>query len=268
MPGEAVAAAAAALAAAEALAESCRAALEAAQRELAARQPQEAAALDIARRTASRLSRLEAEQAALEAVLAPARNIGGEARVLSALHVAAGFEAAVGAAFEDALSASLDSEADGAEQFWADLGAIDTPPALPEGARALAEMVSAPPALSRRLALAGWVEEPSPPAAGCSATSHLASGSSAATGAVALGRLHPAAGGTSGAAEHLRHREPAGRARRRNRRGGGRSPIGRGRRPPLQQRRGRRPATPSGSPACGWARQRGGWPVLARRRPS
>jgi chromosome segregation protein len=206
VPGEAVAAAAAALAAAEALAESCRVALEAAQRELAARQPQEAAALDIARRTGSRLSRLEAEQAALEAVLAPARNIGGEARVLSALHVAAGFEAAVGAAFEDALAASLDSEDDGAEQFWTDLGAIDTPSALPEGARALAEMVSAPPALSRRLAMAGWVEDV---AAGRRLQRDLAPGQRLVGRDGALWRwdgFTRLSASTSGAAEHLRHR--------------------------------------------------------------
>ena len=159
VPGEAIVAAAAALAAAEALAEDCRKALDRAQRELAAHQPQEAAALDLARGAAARLSRLEAEEAALDAMLMPARD-GGGAPVLSALRVVEGFEMAVGAVFEDALSASLDSVCDGADQFWADLGAIDGPPALPEGAHALAEMVGAPPALSRRLALSGWVADP------------------------------------------------------------------------------------------------------------
>ncbi len=159
VPGAAVAAAATALAAAEALAESWRTALEAAQLELAARQPKEAAALDLARGAAARLSRLEAEQAAIEAVLAPSRDASGEAPVLSALSVAEGFEAAVGAAFEDALAASLDSDDAGAAQFWADLGPLDPPRALPEGAHALAEMVRAPSALSRRLALTGWVDD-------------------------------------------------------------------------------------------------------------
>src|SRR5271170_51095 len=176
VPAEAAATCAAALAEATGRAESCRAALEAARHEAAARHPPEAAALDTARRTAARLSRLEAEAAALEAVLAPATNAGDGIPVLSALHVCEGFEAAVGAAFEDELAAPVGGDEDsdgGAVQFWVNLGDIDSPPSLPDGAHALSEMVTAPPELNRSLTQAGWVEDA---AAGRSSQRKLAPG--------------------------------------------------------------------------------------------
>ena len=93
-------------------------------------------------------------------MLAPAPDSADGVPVLSALCVAEGFEAAVGAAFEDELSASCgESDDGGATQFWVDLGAFAGLPALPDGAHALAEVVTAPPELGRSLALAGWVED-------------------------------------------------------------------------------------------------------------
>ncbi len=74
------------------------------------------------------------------------------------MRVAAGFEAAIGALFEDELFAPLgaDAAADAA-CFWVDLGAFDAAPALPPGAHPMAEAATVPAALGRSLAQAGWV---------------------------------------------------------------------------------------------------------------
>ena len=199
--------AAAALAEAEKRAETCRVALEAGLREIAALHPQEATAVDAARRTGALLSRLEAEAAALDAVLTPATDTGNSVPVLSALRVAEGFEAAVGAAFEDELSAPF-AEGDGASagQFWVDLGAIDSLPALPDGVRALAEVVSAPPELGRSLAGAGWVEDA---AAGRNLQRNLAPGQRLVGRDGGLWRwdgFTRLAANPSAAAQHLRHK--------------------------------------------------------------
>ena len=159
VPAAAVGAAAAAIAESESRVETGRAAIEAGERELAARQAREAAALDALRRIEVRLARLEPETEALRALLAPPPGASGGPPILAAVGVAAGFEAAIGALFEDELSAPL-TENTGHEtgRFWIDLGAIDGAAALPEGAHPLADAVTAPAALGRRLAQAGWVD--------------------------------------------------------------------------------------------------------------
>ena len=75
-------------------------------------------------------------------------------RAVDAITVAKGYENALGAAFGDELEAST---AASAPAHWA--GSLSDPadPALPTGARCLAEFVEAPLALSRRLALVGVV---------------------------------------------------------------------------------------------------------------
>jgi chromosome segregation protein len=160
VPAEAAGAIAAVAAKEKERVDGCRAALEMAQREIAARRPLEAAALDNARRASARLLRLEAEAAALAAVVAPDSDAGRGVPVLSALRVSEGFEAAVGAAFEDELSASFgEGEAGDPAQFWVNLGPIDGLQALPDGVHALCEVATAPPELGRSLAQAGWVED-------------------------------------------------------------------------------------------------------------
>ena len=206
VPADAMAATVAAVAEAEARAENCRAALEAAQREIAARHRQEAVAFEAARRTAARLSQLEAEAAALNALLAPVPDAGDGVPVLSALRVVEGFEAAVGAAFEDELSAPL-VEGDGdASQFWVNLGGIDRLCALPHGAHALTEVVNAPPALDRSFAQVGWVEDA---AAGRSLQRNLAPGQRLVSRDGCLWRwdgFTRLAARPSAAAQHLRHK--------------------------------------------------------------
>jgi chromosome segregation protein len=73
-------------------------------------------------------------------------------RVVDAISVARGYEAALGAALGDDLDASVD---EAAPAHWSLLTPADEDPLLPGGADPLAARVSAPPALARRLAQVG-----------------------------------------------------------------------------------------------------------------
>jgi chromosome segregation protein len=204
VPQAARTAAQAALAAAEARAAEARAASEALEQEAVLRHQHEAAASDAARRAAIALARLEAEAQALEAVVAPAPASAGGVPIMAALRVAAGFEAAVGALFEDELLAPPDPAAD-ADCGWFALPAL-APPDLPAGAQPFAAAVTAPPALARTLAFAGWVEDGID---GRALQPHLAPGQRLVDRAGRLWRwdgfTRLAAGG-AGAAQQLRHR--------------------------------------------------------------
>lgn len=93
------------------------------------------------------LAALDGEAATLERALAAGRR--DEARILDQLRVAPGYEAALAAALGDDLDAGTDTAA---ARSWggADPGKDD--PALPAGTRPLADFVTAPAALARRLA--------------------------------------------------------------------------------------------------------------------
>jgi chromosome segregation protein len=159
IPAEAVNAAATSLSEAERRVEECRAAVLAAEHEMTSRLAEEHAALEAQRRNEARLTRLKAEAEALAALLATAPEPGADPPILSALHVVTGFETAVGAAFEDELAAPVaDNQAAAAASFWDNLPQIENAAALPEGARPLADVITAPQALARSLAYAGWVE--------------------------------------------------------------------------------------------------------------
>jgi chromosome segregation protein len=157
VPAAALGEAATAIAAAERQAAACRAALDESEQRIPAVQAEEAAAAAAAREAAARLARLRAEAEAIAALLAPAAPTEGAAPLLSALRVAEGFEAAVGAVFDGELPAVLGDCGSGAA-FWAELPPLAAPPPLPPSARSLAEIVTAPAVLERRLALAGWVD--------------------------------------------------------------------------------------------------------------
>jgi chromosome segregation protein len=74
-------------------------------------------------------------------------------RAMDDLAVLPGYEIAIGAALGDDLDAALDAAA---PRFWDVVAGVEpAPPALPEGAMPLAAYVTAPPALSRRLAQIG-----------------------------------------------------------------------------------------------------------------
>ena len=140
--------------------EGCRAIVERAAEEIEKHLADEQAALDAAREVETRLARLRAEVEGLRAILAPAPEASAAPPILAAVQVAPGFEAAVGAVFEDELLAPLaDGESPAAPRFWVALNGIEIGARLPEGALPLSEAVTAPPALSRSLAQAGWVED-------------------------------------------------------------------------------------------------------------
>jgi chromosome segregation protein len=156
----ALTAAAAELQQAERRAEGCRAWLDARESAIATSLANEQAALDAAREAETRLARLRAEADGLRSLLAPPPHAREETPILTALQVVSGFEAAIGALFEDELLAPLASEEDpSAPRFWVTLPGIENASPLPAGARPLADAVIGPPALARKLALAGWVED-------------------------------------------------------------------------------------------------------------
>jgi len=155
---EAVAAAAAATAEAERRVEQCRGLIETIEAELAQSGAQEQATIDAARGVEARLTRLNAEADGLKRLLAPAPDASGKPPMLAGMRVPDGFEAAIGALFGDELSAPLADDENPPTRFWVNLAAIDNAPSLPSEARPLAEMVTAPPALARSLAGAGWIE--------------------------------------------------------------------------------------------------------------
>ena len=74
--------------------------------------------------------------------------------LIDAVTVQPGYEAALAAALGDDLQAPLD---EAAPHHWRDLGAFDETEPLPEGAKPLADFVTGPSALSRRLAMTGVV---------------------------------------------------------------------------------------------------------------
>ena len=156
---EVVSAAATEVADAECRVEDCRAVVEMATEEIEKHLAEEQAALDATREVETRLARLRAEVEGLRALLAPAPEASAAPPILAALQVAPGFEAAVGAVFEDELLAPLaNGDSPAAPRFWIALNGVESGARLPEGALPLNEAVTAPPALSRSLAQAGWVE--------------------------------------------------------------------------------------------------------------
>ncbi|RAU22956.1 chromosome segregation protein SMC [Paramagnetospirillum kuznetsovii] len=100
-------------------------------------------------------SRLQAEADALKQVLAQGK--GGDHRpVLDDTSAMTGFEPALAAALGEDLAVSADTAA---SLHWDELGPLDKPPALPDGAEPLARFVTAPSQLARRLSQVGVVAD-------------------------------------------------------------------------------------------------------------
>ncbi len=100
-------------------------------------------------------SRLQAEADGLRQVLAQGK-AGDHRPVLDDVSARTGFEPALAAALGEDLSAPLDPAA---PLHWEDLGPLDHPPSLPEGAEPLSRFVAAPAQLARRLAQVGVVKD-------------------------------------------------------------------------------------------------------------
>jgi chromosome segregation protein len=133
-------------------AEAAEAALARAEAQLAAAAEAEAAARKEAAAAEATAVSLAREGEALAALIA--REAPEGAAILEEVEVAAGFEAAVGAAFGDDLAHPQAEEGTG----WRILGdGEDAAALLPEGVTALSAHVRAPAALARRLAATGIV---------------------------------------------------------------------------------------------------------------
>ncbi|CUW38399.1 Chromosome partition protein Smc(Structural maintenance of chromosomes protein, prokaryotic,3-1142) [Magnetospirillum sp. XM-1] len=100
-------------------------------------------------------SRLAAEADGLRQVLAQGK-AGDHRPVLDDISARTGFEPALAAALGEDLSAPIDASA---PLHWEDLGPLDHPPVLPDGAEPLSRFVAAPPQLARRLSQVGVVKD-------------------------------------------------------------------------------------------------------------
>jgi chromosome segregation protein len=99
------------------------------------------------------LGRIEAEASALAKLIATPQGESGQP-VLDLIKVATGYEAALGAAFGDDLSAPADETA---PAHWRGAAIDPADPALPDGATPLGAHVEAPAVLARALAQTGLV---------------------------------------------------------------------------------------------------------------
>ncbi|MDH3738452.1 MAG: chromosome segregation protein SMC, partial [Alphaproteobacteria bacterium] len=102
-------------------------------------------------------SRLRAEAAALQDLLADDSDDDGSwTPILNDIDVTPGYEVALGAALGDDLEASADETA---PRHWRQLPELGDEPALPSGAQPLIELVAKAAPLARRLAQVGVVED-------------------------------------------------------------------------------------------------------------
>jgi len=143
-----------ALAAVEARLDAARAALDEAEHVRESAQAAERAAREATQAAETVLAALDAEERAL-ADLLDAEREGRWPAVIDAVSARAGYEAALAAALGEDLSASL---AEDAPLRWTGLDFSGDPPALPDGATPLTEVVEAPAPLARRLGQIGVVE--------------------------------------------------------------------------------------------------------------
>ncbi|MEM9756565.1 MAG: AAA family ATPase, partial [Pseudomonadota bacterium] len=142
-----------ALAAAQAQAEAAEAALRAADAARIQAATQEAEARAARTEAEGHAKALDTEVRALSQLLEAGR--GQESKIIDAVEVAPGYEAALGAALGDDLDAPPARHAGGIG--WSALPAYVPQPALPKGVVALSQFVSGPDALSRRLGQIGVV---------------------------------------------------------------------------------------------------------------
>ncbi|MDD3287711.1 MAG: chromosome segregation protein SMC [Alphaproteobacteria bacterium] len=107
--------------------------------------------------TVSSLStRLEAEADAIKAMLEKDETSGDVQAVIDLITVAPGLEKALAVALGEALTASLDSKA---AQYWRELPAISSAPALPSPATQITQYIQAPAALALSLSQIGLVDD-------------------------------------------------------------------------------------------------------------
>lgn len=175
---------------------------QAEQTRLSAQAAADAARLELQNRAATH-TKIQAEAVALEELLAEPNTAGGWSPIVDAVSVDSGFEAALGAALGDDLTAAGD---DIAPMRWMFLPPLTEAQSLPEGVRALSDVVKAPDRLSRRLSQVGLVADVS---AGVQLQTSLKPGQRLVTSAGDLWRwdgFFAAAGTPTAAATRLRQR--------------------------------------------------------------
>jgi chromosome segregation protein len=155
LPSGIVEAATALVAAAEAEMARTTAAADAAEQALRSAEAAEQTARAPLEAALTRRQKLDTEAQALSELLAATASPHA-APLIDTLRVAAGYEAALGAALGDDLVAPLDPAA---PIHWTTLPAYDAPPDLPVGVESLAAHVTAPPVLRRRLGQIGVVPD-------------------------------------------------------------------------------------------------------------
>ncbi|SCA57384.1 Chromosome partition protein Smc [Candidatus Terasakiella magnetica] len=126
---------------------------QAEQKRVEARQAVQTA-LEHLRECEAVLAKLEAEEDALAELLDPQSEEAGKP-ILDDVSVEPGYEAALGSALGDDLSASRDKEA---TLHWEELPALKSPILLPSGMAFLSEFAKGPSELKRRLAQIGVVD--------------------------------------------------------------------------------------------------------------
>ena len=157
IPAAKLDAAAQAVVDAEAAVEGFRGSAERAEQDIRTAQTQESAVRPGVRMAEQRCLALNAEIQALTRLVQSGGH-GGAAPILDGITVEPGYETALGAVLGDDLLASLDPAA---PIYWGALGAADLAlPLWPPGVRPLAELVTAPPAMTRRLRAVGLVADP------------------------------------------------------------------------------------------------------------
>jgi chromosome segregation protein len=122
-----------------------------------AAQEEEFGAREAAREAGAEFAKLDGERQGIARALAASR--GKDSRfppAMDAIHVAPGYEKALGAALGDDLAAALDADA---PHHWRELDIAGAPAPLPVGAEALSAFVQAPAALARRLDQIGLVAD-------------------------------------------------------------------------------------------------------------
>ncbi len=133
-----------------------RAAWEEAEKNRALAQSAYEQARDVAQTKAAEHTKLRAEAVALQELLAEPKAAGAWSPIIDSVTVEPGFEAALGAAMGDDLSAAGD---DSSPMRWQLLPPFLDHSALPEGVRPLSDVVRAPDRLARRLSQVGIVAD-------------------------------------------------------------------------------------------------------------
>lgn len=140
---------------AETALEHARTGAEATETALTEARAREAAERETMQEAEARRAKLEAEAAALTALLEP-EGENDWPPLVDAVTVEAGYEAALGAALGDDISAPAETAA---PVHWQILPAYDSPQTLPQGAEPLSGRVRGPAALTRRLSQIGVVAD-------------------------------------------------------------------------------------------------------------